>query len=250
MSETATYEIVTSKSAVTVAQGGTGATTAADARTNLGAVNKAGDTMSGTLTTANTSPILYLKNTAADVTATTGTSQRGWLIGFQDKNDINVGFLQSTINTDGRGRTVLLARKKVNGSNVDNSMEIYVNADGTRGVAVTSPQAWLSALGLNLTQTTSASTVATAGSNITIQSVDFWKQGKVAQFNIVIKANANIASAATVFTLKSGYRPATDTNGTFADAKWMTIGTNGAVKPQSAISSGSTYAFRALFLLA
>ena len=44
------YAILTSKTAVTVAQGGTGATTAADALTNLGAVNKAGDTMTGDLT--------------------------------------------------------------------------------------------------------------------------------------------------------------------------------------------------------
>lgn len=36
-------------SVVTVAHGGTGGTTAATARTNLGAVNKAGDTMTGTL---------------------------------------------------------------------------------------------------------------------------------------------------------------------------------------------------------
>lgn len=36
-----------------IANGGTGATTAADARTNLGAVNKAGDTMTGTLSIRN-----------------------------------------------------------------------------------------------------------------------------------------------------------------------------------------------------
>lgn len=45
-----TYDILSTKSLVTVAQGGTGATTAANALTNLGAVNKAGDTMTGDLT--------------------------------------------------------------------------------------------------------------------------------------------------------------------------------------------------------
>lgn len=45
------YSILTSKSPVTIAQGGTGATDAATARTNLGAVSKSGDTMTGTYTT-------------------------------------------------------------------------------------------------------------------------------------------------------------------------------------------------------
>ena len=41
------YDILTSKSAVTVAQGGTGATTAANARANLGLTYKAGDSVTG-----------------------------------------------------------------------------------------------------------------------------------------------------------------------------------------------------------
>lgn len=44
------YALLTSKNPVTVAQGGTGATDAATARANLGAVSKAGDTMTGQLT--------------------------------------------------------------------------------------------------------------------------------------------------------------------------------------------------------
>jgi hypothetical protein len=45
------YDILTTKKPVTVAQGGTGATDAATARANLGAVSKSGDTMTGALTT-------------------------------------------------------------------------------------------------------------------------------------------------------------------------------------------------------
>lgn len=44
------YNILTSKNTVTIAQGGTGATTADGACTNLGAVKKSGDTMTGQLT--------------------------------------------------------------------------------------------------------------------------------------------------------------------------------------------------------
>lgn len=43
------YNVLTSKNTVSIAQGGTGATSAADARTALGAVNVAGDTMTGDL---------------------------------------------------------------------------------------------------------------------------------------------------------------------------------------------------------
>lgn len=70
------YAILTSKTAVTVAQGGTGATTAADALTNLGAVNKAGDTMTGTLKSPGISlynsswPQLSFLSASTDSTAT------------------------------------------------------------------------------------------------------------------------------------------------------------------------------------
>lgn len=48
-----TYAILTSKNPVTVAQGGTGATTAAGACESIGAVKKSGDTMTGTLYSRN-----------------------------------------------------------------------------------------------------------------------------------------------------------------------------------------------------
>lgn len=49
LSANATYPILTGKAAVTVAQGGTGANNAASALSNLGAVAKSGDTMTGDL---------------------------------------------------------------------------------------------------------------------------------------------------------------------------------------------------------
>ena len=52
-----TYNILTTKSTVTVAQGGTGATTAAAALTNLGAMGTAGGTFTGTVTMPSNSAI-------------------------------------------------------------------------------------------------------------------------------------------------------------------------------------------------
>ena len=69
------HVILTSKNAVTIAQGGTGATTADDACANLGAVKKAGDTMTGTLNTPTTriydpsTPMLSFVSAATDSSA-------------------------------------------------------------------------------------------------------------------------------------------------------------------------------------
>ena len=51
------YDILTSKNAVTIAQGGTGATTAANALTNLGALPLSGGTMTGAVKLASSSGI-------------------------------------------------------------------------------------------------------------------------------------------------------------------------------------------------
>ena len=239
-------------------------------RTALNAVNKAGDTMTGNLTIVNGDPRLFLKNSDIDTTAATLSADKSITIPQYDKNNRYAAYWQSSMNTNGTVATTLAARRVVNNANVNNSLTFYVAANGTKSVYLSDQAAWRTALGLGsiatvaspvpianggtgqtaVTKVTTISTIATAGANITIQSCEFTYWGKVAQFNIVIKANAAIASAATVFTLKSGYRPAADANGTFADARWMTIGTNGTVHPQSAISSGSTYAFRAFYLLA
>jgi hypothetical protein len=64
LTENTNYSILTSKRAVTIAQGGTGATTAAAARTALGAVNKAGDTITGTLILSKTTDASGISNTS------------------------------------------------------------------------------------------------------------------------------------------------------------------------------------------
>lgn len=62
------YSILTSKEAVTIAQGGTGARDVATARANLGVVAKAGDTMTGALTVENN-----------NITLNQGTAQKGFV---------------------------------------------------------------------------------------------------------------------------------------------------------------------------
>lgn len=69
------HDILTSKRAVTVAQGGTGAATADEACANLGAAKKAGDTMTGALLAPTMKvydasyPMFVLQSSASDVSA-------------------------------------------------------------------------------------------------------------------------------------------------------------------------------------
>lgn len=73
------YTILTSKNTVTIAQGGTGATDAATACTNLGAIKKSGDTITGSLKSIQASQA-YTIGTSAKPTLTTismGTNDPG-----------------------------------------------------------------------------------------------------------------------------------------------------------------------------
>ena len=86
----ASYNILTSKNAVTIAQGGTGATTAADARRNLGAVNKAGDTMTGRLivSMSGSDAMIYANNADTEVHLALDNASSGnhglWSAGYYD----------------------------------------------------------------------------------------------------------------------------------------------------------------------
>ena len=71
---------------ITVAQGGTGATTAADARTNLGAVAKSGDTMTGDLNLKTSTAIV-------DGGSTSSSEVSADKVILQDKNGVAIGRL-------------------------------------------------------------------------------------------------------------------------------------------------------------
>lgn len=75
------HEILTSKNAVTIAQGGTGADTANGACENIGAVKKAGDTMTGDLT----APDYIVKGSASGVVPSVmGRNSNGQSLGTID----------------------------------------------------------------------------------------------------------------------------------------------------------------------
>lgn len=117
------YTILTSKSPVTIAQGGTGATTAANALANLGAVAKSGDTMTGSL---------QIKSSTIDSSSTNPPSSNQHFVGLgiYDKNNKYIGYLQAGRKTDGNNYFQFGARRIINSANKDTSLILYIDAEG------------------------------------------------------------------------------------------------------------------------
>lgn len=140
-----THEILTSKNAVTVSQGGTNATTAADARTNLGAVSKTGDSVTGNYYVAGS---IFLENDNDDITTTTGiTTAVDSIYSIRDKGNHNLGYFRGRQETNGDVSVDIRARRRNDGTNVDNYLQLSVSTNGTRYVHIPESKQWRNALG-------------------------------------------------------------------------------------------------------
>lgn len=162
MSADAWYDILTTKSAVTIAQGGTGATTAANARTNLAVLGTAGGTMTGTITH---------KHSSWDVTSPP-SSDSSWDIHYvTDKNDKGITFHRiwnkTTNGVMGYEFGVRRQGSSAGTTTLWNTITLDVAADGTRSVGVSDAAAWRTALGLGSNATSSTAYLPLAGGTMT-----------------------------------------------------------------------------------
>lgn len=112
-----------------------------------GKVSKAGDTMTGNLEIDNTSPGEILKNTAMDVTDSSYASTVN-STGFRlrDKNGKNVVIITDRYFANGSTGLWMTGWKNVNGSNIANSLGLYVDKNGNRVVDVSDSAIWREAL--------------------------------------------------------------------------------------------------------
>ena len=153
---------------LSIANGGTGASSAANALSNLGALSTAGGTITGNIT---------VKKTGADISAASiASSQEGDFI-LRDKNDRIVGMVKCYEATDGKCTIQIFARRYNNSANVDNALTMSVDASGTRAVSVSESAPWRNAFGASSglwpvsLGGTGASTAANARTNLGVTAI-------------------------------------------------------------------------------
>ena len=188
------YKILTSKTPVTIEQGGTGATTSTAARTNLGVVSNNGDTVIGDYS---------IKNLTADSTVKPSSNIVS-NIRFKDKNDVTTGILRSGVNSSGRVVIELLAHRAINNVDYYNNLSLAINDDGTPFIYVEHPATWREAIGA----------VNIAGDTMT--------------GNLYIQKSANPALVLKATAASTGVAPSSNANlGTlyFFDKNNSTMGT-------------------------
>ena len=115
-------------------------------RDAIGAVDEAGDTMTGELVIENTGPGITLKSSKMDNSASGIDQNRFATFRVYDKNGNYIAYLQAAQRTSGRTEVVLGARRNNNGADLSNTVALYANKDGTVEVDMSHPAAWRSAL--------------------------------------------------------------------------------------------------------
>lgn len=239
-------------------------------RSAIGAVNKAGDTMTGDLVIHKSSPAISLRESSYTVgTVPSATMWRPRLY-FNDSANVNVGHIGGVYTAANLTGIQLETQRPINGSTVYNAVTLYIDNNGTRSVSVSDAAIWRSAIGLSNSKVNTISSVITVDStNATITTAEVVKYGNLVSLHIVwtnknaisVPANGNISNF-NVGTLASGYRPAYAyagwSKGDNAGAAWYGVSTGGVIYLAAcegtgtarSIAAGTTFEFYSTFVAA
>lgn len=226
--------------ALPIEQGGTGATSAATARESLGAVNKAGDTMSGrllargfTTIASNGYPNIYFHNND-DVTGyiVNEASNRRFLFN-EYPSDSDTYYESYAMPTPSAGLT---ATKYYNVLTTKQPVTVAQGGTGDTGT-VDGP-------------------IAGTHANVTVSEVRLRRWGPVVAMSGQFTSTTALDASATLFTLPAGFRSTTNTvvntrifNGSTGTSLSAYTDKNGAFICRSAIAANTPYYFEFSFIM-
>lgn len=136
---------VNTSDVIDIAHGGTGASTADNALTALGAVPTTGGTMTGNLIMDGGAKLTAKANDIDIATTPSSVENQDVAVGT-DKNGNIISFMRSVQDTSGNTGVEFDARRTVDSTTYFNGVTFKIASDGTRSVSVTDSSAWRLAL--------------------------------------------------------------------------------------------------------
>lgn len=226
-------------------------------------VAKSGDTMTGNLTFDNGYRNIFKSTfdvTEAPSSSIVVTNQSD----FVDKNNVQYAYFRGRYSSDSNLGLQLGATR----NGVNNLIAFNINSSGVRTIQLSDAGIWRKALNIGtdgalpitvpqggtgqtaVTETTAVSSIATAGSNVTLLASNYVQWGKIAQLRLAIKATAAISAGSVLATLVSDKKPKTTTFiGATQSGRTGYISTTGAVSIGQSLAADASVTLLATYLL-
>lgn len=237
-------------------------------RSAIGAVNKAGDTMTGNLLISKSGAESDFAMKRTDITIGTAPAADSFIgaAAFYDSANKSAGYVGVFYRPSKDVVTRLLARNWNGSTNYSNYVDLYIAENGTATVSMSHPAAWLSALGLSLpiavgkggtgavgvSLDNTISNIVTAASGFTFTSAEYAQWGKIAMLHVAFNATAADTSTSwkTVGAVISQFRrPIVTVVAQGLNGKTYALMPNGNIQVTGAMSVGSVCEITFTYLL-